>query len=288
MSLMQRLAEQSKSGTPAQSSMLIQDITKVPVITVADCKEGVKYKLPGGEVATFSGVSRDFGFFDLADGTIKKCSVTMTVELITLPAPQAPATPAVSAPVEPAKSVSEITPPAQTAAVIPPDAPKSNPALAAEAPPAPVAETPKRKRRTKEEIAADDAAVKAHEAELDATEPQAASGPLAPAVVVYVDCLPNAAAQPLAPYIGKIAAQIEKTFDAVDIRCAPKKQKDGAENPLAFGGWKGVLASAIKAEPPAPGIYVILGTAGSEIAQVAVEALESVCTAPGSFVRGVR
>ncbi|MBZ4336442.1 PD-(D/E)XK nuclease family protein [Corallococcus sp. AS-1-12] len=142
----------------------------------------------------------------------------------------------------------------ELAAVLPPDAPKSDPALAS----APASdEAPRRKRRTKAEM-------------------EAAHG-----LSLFVDCVPNCPAEPLASYVGRKVAKIEQECGVVDIRVAPN------DSPLAYGKWKGVLAATIRAEPPEPGTYAALGVAGSELMQVAVEALEPLCGA-GHFVRGVR
>ncbi|WP_223645516.1 PD-(D/E)XK nuclease family protein [Corallococcus sp. EGB] len=149
----------------------------------------------------------------------------------------------------------------ELAAVLPPDAPKSDPALASVTAPEATApasdEAPRRKRRTKAEM-------------------EAAHG-----LSLFVDCVPNCPAELLSGYVGRVVARIEQECGVVDIRVAPN------DSPLAYGKWKGVLAATIRAEPPEPGTYAALGVAGSELMQVAVEALEPLC-GPGHFVRGVR
>ncbi|NBD13821.1 RecB family exonuclease [Corallococcus silvisoli] len=189
--------------------------------------------------------------------------------------PQTPPTqPAASVPVTaspppvPAQAALEM----ELAAVLPPDAPKSNPALAsipAPEQPEQVASdgAPRRKRRTKAEMEAARAA--------ETTRPAEAS------LSLYVDCVPNCPVEPLAGYVGRMVAKIEQECGVVDIRVAPN------DSPLAYGKWKGVLAATIRAEPPEPGSYAALGVAGSELMQVAVEALEPLC-GTGYFVRGVR
>ncbi|WP_404370422.1 RecB family exonuclease [Corallococcus coralloides] len=178
-----------------------------------------------------------------------------------------PAT-ASTTPPTPAQAAPEL----ELAAVLPPDAPKSNPALAsAPAPEQPALaasdEAPRRKRRTKAEM-----------------EAARAVEPMQPAEVslsLFVDCVPNCPVEPLASYVGRMVAKIEQECGVVDIRVAPN------DSPLAYGKWKGVLAATIRAEPPEPGTYAALGVAGSELMQVAVEALEPLC-GTGHFVRGVR
>ncbi len=109
-------------------------------------------------------------------------------------------------------------------------------------------------------------------------------------VMIYVDCMPNAPTMPLAGYVAGIVAKIEKAFEIEDIRCAPKKFKNQegmvVDNPLAYGGWKGMLAACVKREPPPPGVYVVLGSNNELMAEV-LSALEAQC-APGCFIRGVR
>jgi outer membrane biosynthesis protein TonB len=173
---------------------------------------------------------------------------------------------------KPAEQPKPETPPAQpVATIVPPDAPKSDPKLAAEQPPPPPAPEPE---KTKKPRAAK------------------ATASTEPVLKVYVDAMPNAVeSQPLAGYVAGIVGDMERTFKCIDIRCATKKYKTDEgqelENPLAYGGWKGVLAAAIKVQPPPPATYVVLGASGSEIMQVVTEALEALC-APGNFTRGVR
>jgi hypothetical protein len=98
---------------------------------------------------------------------------------------------------------------------------------------------------------------------------------------VFVDAVPNGgAAEPLAPYVARHVDAIQAEIGVPDLRLG------GHDSPLAFGRWKGVLASAIRGAPPTPGDYVALGVMGSELMQVAIEALEPLC-APGDFIRGV-
>ncbi|MCY1042113.1 PD-(D/E)XK nuclease family protein [Corallococcus sp. bb12-1] len=160
----------------------------------------------------------------------------------------------------------QAAPALELAAVLPPDAPKSDPVLAsipAPEQPAQAAsdEAPRRKRRTK--------------AEMEAARSAEAS------LSLFVDCVPNCPAEPLAGYVGRMVAKIEHECGVVDIRVAPN------DSPLAYGKWKGVLAATIRAEPPEPGTYAALGVVGSELMQVAVEALEPLC-GTGHFIRGVR
>nr|WP_216672010.1 PD-(D/E)XK nuclease family protein [Corallococcus exiguus] len=171
-----------------------------------------------------------------------------------------------------ASAPAQAAPELELAAVLPPDAPKSDPTLASIPAPEQAAlpvsdEAPRRKRRTK--------------AEMEAARAGEPTRPAEANLSLFVDCVPNCPAEPLAGYVGRMVAKIEQECGVVDIRVAPN------DSPLAYGKWKGVLAATIRAEPPEPGTYAALGVAGSELMQVAVEALEPLC-GMGHFVRGVR
>lgn len=101
------------------------------------------------------------------------------------------------------------------------------------------------------------------------------------ALQVFVDCVPNVEYKSLHDYIDVILSDLVERHckDGIrDVRCASN------DSPLAFGKWRGVLAHAIRENPPARGSY-ILDTRGSEIAEVAADALRSVATV---YVRGLR
>ena len=70
---------------------------------------------------------------------------------------------------------------------------------------------------------------------------------------LYVDCIPPRGAEPLAPYVQELCAGIAKFFGTADLRVAPDK-----DSLLAYGGWRGVLAAAVRDKPPAPGTYYIV------------------------------
>lgn len=85
------------------------------------------------------------------------------------------------------------------------------------------------------------------------------------AVRIYVDCIAPGA-NDLAPIVQSACQNICEAFGAVDLRCAPK------DSPLGFGAWKGVLAAYMRDYPLEPGDYY-LDTRGSEIFEVAASAL---------------
>lgn len=172
-------------------------------------------------------------------------------------------------------------PPANAfAQVVPPDAPKSDPAKAAIDPPgsvpgptppplpsAPIIEPVKRKRGRPPAPKTESA---------DASVDLTGNG-----LIVYVDAFPNAAASSLNGYVAMMAEKVRAAANPppMDLRCAPQ------DSPLGYGKWKGVLTAAVRAEPPPPGAYTLI-TSGSELALVVAEALEPLC-APGDFIRGI-
>lgn len=137
-----------------------------------------------------------------------------------------------------------------TAPILPPDAPKSDPKLAAE--PLPEAKAIESKK--------------------------SARSPTVPAtgLRLFVDSYPSVPVESLNGYVAGLLATIEAHYHAPDIRLAAD---------LGFGKWKGALASLAKETPPPPGSYFV-STKTSEFAQVVVEALTPLCES-GFPVRGV-
>lgn len=163
-----------------------------------------------------------------------------------------------------------IAPPAAVAAgLLPPDAPASNPAIAAKpidhalggtavATPAAVADAPKAKRgRPRKALT-----------EATAADPD---GP----TEIYVNALPALGTpySSLHPYIDALCASLATRFECPDVRCAPKG------SPLEFGAWKGVIAAVAREKPPAAGTYVVLTR--TEVDQIIVDALGAFVVATG-------
>lgn len=114
----------------------------------------------------------------------------------------------------------------------------------------------------------------------EVTQVAAPPQPQGNALTIYVDALPMGEGETvdLWPWVNDLASKIAEQSGAKDIRWAPDKN-----SPLAFGGWRGVLAAACREMPLEPGSY-ILDTRGSEIAEVAAEALRERATV---YVRGM-
>jgi hypothetical protein len=93
-----------------------------------------------------------------------------------------------------------------------------------------------------------------------------------------VNAVPNGPFQTLDAYINDLTTSICEEHKTSDIRAT------GGDSPLAFGRWRGVLASLVRNEWPAAGTYVVLHS--TEVTDVVVEALIPLC-APGAFIRGV-
>lgn len=97
-------------------------------------------------------------------------------------------------------------------------------------------------------------------------------------IVLYLDALEDGVApQRLEAYAEKLAVALAERFDVADVRSAPK------DSPLAYGGYKGLLAAVAKAEPPAPGAYTV--SSSSELGLIVFEALASKAA---RVVRGIR
>lgn len=158
--------------------------------------------------------------------------------------------------------------------VLPPDAPESDPAIAAEPPPL---DEPLPTLVAEKAAALDPAPKKRgrpRKADVAPTPPPAVSAPaptlaaVAPAAstVICVDCIAPGV-QSLAPYVDKLVAGLAKTANVVDVRTIREK-----DSPLAFGGWRGVLAALARREPPTPGVYSVVS---NELVDAVLEGLEA-------------
>lgn len=184
------------------------------------------------------------------------------------------------------KSSAPANPPAPPA-VLPPDAPASDPAKASISP-APVQQTLEAAPPPQKPLARKKPAPKAPEPELP-TPPAPAPAAVvvekpAPAperLRLFVDCLPNGPHGNLGGYLSGLKAKLEAEYAVSDIRCAPN------DSPLGYSKWRGILAANIRAAPPAPGTYVVVGARASDLLQVLTETLEPLC-APGDYVRGIQ
>jgi hypothetical protein len=233
-------------------------------IKVKDCQLGAEYQLDAsGKTGEFTGTAKDVGFFQTKDGSVK-LSVGTLVAPIGIAQATALVTPPATVTAPKGELKVEYDPgQAPAPAVLPPDAPKSNPALASEQPKISEAETPKRGSRKPK------------------TEEAVLAAPTAKALRIFHNALPSGGGfESLAEYVAATKAKLEADFQVDDLRTAP------TDSPLGFGKWKGHFSRAIRANPPAPGSYVLVSQ-GSELMDVVVETLEQLCT-PGNFVRGIR
>lgn len=193
----------------------------------------------------------------------------------------------------------------QVPSPLPPDAPQSNPALAAmpiegysqpvqhntqafmhvptatlpqvqmQAPATP--SEPKRRGRKPKAVAS---AVATPGAPV-AAAPQASGG-----YEVFVDCRPNCEAEDLHAYLDGICEALVSKFCPPpclpDVRCAPR------DSALGFGGWAGAIRAIALEHPPAPGV-LFLDTRGNPFAEVLADALLTICDKhDGLYVRGVK
>ena len=161
-----------------------------------------------------------------------------------------------------------VNPLANALSMIPPEAPVSKPEIAAYSPGEKSANKGGRKPKTAEAPVAP-----------AATAPTAPTAPTGAGLTILVDCVTTATAQSLLGYVDQLHSAIAQQCNVTDVRCAPK-----TDERLAFGNWKGVIASLAREQPPGPGVYT-LDTRGNEIAEVVAEALRPLATL---FVRGIR
>lgn len=95
------------------------------------------------------------------------------------------------------------------------------------------------------------------------------------AIEIYVDCTPSGPFEMLDGHLRNVCERIAKEFGTPDIRIAPKG------SPLEFGGWRGAVSAVLRDAQgrPAPGRYKL--RTGTDIASIAVEALSEFVVAWG-------
>ncbi len=215
-------------------------------------------------------------------------------------------TQAVAPTAQPAPFVQHVQHYAPPMSILPPDAPASNPALAAKplesvttapvmqwagpnlAPP-PMTPPPAPKKRGRPK-ASSPASVAVQQPVM--APPPTDVTPVAQAtdagddLEVFVDAIPNCNFVSLHPYIDTICAALCAKFippgGLADVRCAPK------DGPLGFGGWRGAISAIVREHPPTSGTYY-LDTRGNELALEVAEAMRTHCEKVGAlYVRGVR
>lgn len=207
---------------------------------------------------------------------------------------------------------------AAPAAVLPPDAPASIPAIAAKpvegftpapgnptqvawaaaqnttaAPPSSyatvvvpppaqqvAAAAPKKRGRPKSEPAA--VAAPAPTSPVGQGAPQAAAP--GEELEVYVNCVPNCETRSLRAYadgiLGKLMDKFIPAGGLRDVRLAPK------DGPLGFGGWRGAICAIVQEIPPPAGRWS-LDTRDNEVMSEVANALASLCERTGAlYVRG--
>lgn len=93
-------------------------------------------------------------------------------------------------------------------------------------------------------------------------------------IEIYVNAFPTGGAEDLGPYVAALCQAVCKAASADDVRVAPSK-----DSPLAFGGWKGVLAAFAREAPPKPGRYVLI--VAGEVAEAVADGLAEFVVARG-------
>lgn len=250
--------------------------------------------------AALCGQTVPLGYTTEGEGDMASANLSEVDQLLTLAGEVAKAPPKVAPVVTVASTPAPLAPlaPLPKLGALPADAPKSNPALAADpvagfampgttpaavdtlagfatakADASNVEPAPKKKGGRPRKNPEGTAPVATTTIENDSTDD---------GFVFYVDAIPNVAAESLTGYIAAVCAALAKQYQAADIRCAP------ADGPLGYGKWKGALAAYVRECPPAIGTY-FLDARGSEINECVAEGLRDLADATGgTFVRGIR
>ena len=214
--------EVTRKDTDARWAELTKDVTQVKLVARAKCADDV----PKNKESCF--------LFHRECMHLEECFPDPLVQLTLRSKPmlQRFKKTAPESKPEPKEEITQVT------AIIPPDAPESDPQLAAEPPPEPVPEPKaKRAKSAKQESAL---------------------------LVIGVGCVAPGV-QSLQPYVDSLVAELNKVAETVDVRTIRDK-----DSPMAYGGWKGALAYRARTNPPAPGVYAV---AGSEFVDAVIEGL---------------
>jgi hypothetical protein len=198
-----------------------------------------------------------------------------------------------------------------------PDAPPSMPQLAADsaapAAPAPVVEAPKATRgRPKKDKSQDAAPVATAAVAAPTTPPSSVSAPapqappaaastshvpveqnadISPGTIILINArVEGRTTKSLAGYVDYINEKLAKMYNTTrDGRQGPLDVRMPVEGSiLGFGGWKGAVRTAVKAEPPPDDAYHF-DTFYNDLNEIVADALREVANEKGwVFVRGVR
>ena len=184
-----------------------------------------------------------------------------------------------------------------TATTLPPDAPASEPRLAADAGPSTTAAPAPQTQMPVMQTSPDP--MKAPETEAQKPAPKkrgkkvetAGTAPVADsddtALHIYVDCATSYQTVSLNDWAQQCADTLAQKFGALDVRCG------GEDTPLGYDKWKGALVAFVrddKLTPLAPGYYK-LDVRFSSVMQAVAEGLElriRARTDGSSYTRGVR
>lgn len=181
-----------------------------------------------------------------------------------------------------AQELAEAAPPPEPPAILPPDAPKSRPELAAlpvkQDPPLGVLDPADAKKLKKGDLIdayliCFDALMqrdkweepKGHDFSYPIVPQPEARVPVESEPFIYVNCVPPVPCERLETYIFNTVNALAESAGEPDIRCSNKDM-------LAFGKWRGVLAAAVKESPPQGSFTVTCK--GDDFAEVVVGALE--------------
>lgn len=253
---------------PVQTAPVVAQAPAVPgFIPAEQALQGQQYIVNNVPAMFLSAAQGKLSFLPVVNGNVGGTPILVEYGTMVFPLPSQAAAPQVVAATAPAP----IAPRVERDAGAPPPVVLAPPPMLAPPVATAAAEAPapaKRGRKLKVEVVPSAAPV----------APAAAA--VATGVQLYVNAVPNGPFIDLAGYVAEAALALQEQFGVVDIRAA------GNDSPLAYFRWRGMLAQVVKEDPPPPGSYVAF-THGSELLEIAVEALAPIC-APGFPVRGAR
>ena len=106
-----------------------------------------------------------------------------------------------------------------------------------------------------------------------------AVAPIKSRIMICIDCVPTGGGSytDLTKYVHALCDRLALQYRTPDLRLAPK------DSPLAYGGYKGILAAAARAAPPDGHVWVIRSR-DSELAGIVADSLSAIADV---IIRGI-
>lgn len=104
---------------------------------------------------------------------------------------------------------------------------------------------------------------------------------------VYINCIPNGEFESLKPYVDQICEALIKKFGSADPQALRDVRMAPKDGPLGFGAWPGAIRALVIECPPPGGLYY-LDTRDSDLSRPVADGLETVCNRVGALcVKGI-